>query len=123
MRLNNWLFSAENIHLYGASAGFLFTYIAPLGFVLCVTILKEAYDDFKRWRRDKEVNSQLYHRLTPSGLVSISLALLLKSLLAHMHTHKVATPSSDIEVGHMIVIDTNQRVNHLNSAQAIFACV
>ena len=36
--------------------GFLFTYISPLAFVLSVTMLKEAYDDFKRWRRDTEAN-------------------------------------------------------------------
>ena len=40
-------------------AGFLFTYIAPLAFVLSVTMLKEGYDDFGRYRRDKEANSQV----------------------------------------------------------------
>ena len=44
--------------------GFLFTYIGPLVFVLAVTILKEAYDDFKRWRRDAEANSQRFEVLT-----------------------------------------------------------
>lgn len=32
--------------------GYLFTYIAPLAFVLSVTLLKEAWDDFARYRRD-----------------------------------------------------------------------
>lgn len=40
--------------------GFLFTYIAPLIMVLTFTIVKEAYDDFKRWRRDQESNSAVY---------------------------------------------------------------
>eukprot|EP01133_Synstelium_polycarpum_P015140 gene15140-17919_t len=70
--------------------GYLFTYLSPLLFVLSVTILKEAYDDFQRFRRDKEANSQHYQRLTRHGYVSI--------------------PSSDIKVGHFIKIETNQRV-------------
>lgn len=37
--------------------GLLFTYVAPLAFVLCLTMLKEAYDDFKRYQRDNEANS------------------------------------------------------------------
>ena len=31
--------------------GFLFTYIAPLGFVLSITMIKEAVDDFARYQR------------------------------------------------------------------------
>lgn len=37
--------------------GFLFSYVAPLAFVLTLTLLKEAYDDFQRFKRDKEANS------------------------------------------------------------------
>lgn len=48
--------------------GFLFTYISPLAFVLSVTIAKEAYDDYKRYRRDKEANSQRYEVLTADGM-------------------------------------------------------
>ncbi|GAM24916.1 hypothetical protein SAMD00019534_080910 [Acytostelium subglobosum LB1] len=70
--------------------GYMFTYVAPLVFVLTITLLKEAYDDFKRFKRDKEANSQQYLRLTPNGYVSI--------------------PSSDIRVGHLIKVETNQRV-------------
>ena len=70
--------------------GFLFTYIAPLAFVLTVTMLKEAYDDFKRYRTDRETNSQRYSKLTPRGTVTI--------------------PSSEIRVGDVIVVGTNQRV-------------
>ncbi|KIM43984.1 hypothetical protein M413DRAFT_433216, partial [Hebeloma cylindrosporum] len=45
--------------------GFIVTYIAPLAFVLCVTMGKEAYDDYKRNMRDREANSQRYLILTP----------------------------------------------------------
>lgn len=37
------------------------------GFVLAVTITREAIDEFRRFRRDKEVNSQLYSKLTVRG--------------------------------------------------------
>lgn len=55
-----------------------------------VTIGKEAYDDYKRYKRDQEANSQLYERLTESGFVYI--------------------PSMDIKVGDFIRIQRNQRV-------------
>ena len=40
--------------------GYLSTYIAPLAFVLIITMGKEAYDDIERRRRDNEVNSEEY---------------------------------------------------------------
>lgn len=40
--------------------GYLFTYIAPLAFVLVLTIIKEAYDDIKRYQKDREVNLHKY---------------------------------------------------------------
>ncbi|GAB5579590.1 probable phospholipid-transporting ATPase IIB isoform X9 [Prionailurus iriomotensis] len=50
----------------------IFTFI-PGGFVLAVTIMREAIDEFRRFQRDKEVNSQLYSKLTnqriPSDMV------------------------------------------------------
>lgn len=40
--------------------GFLFTYVAPLVFVLLVTIFKEAIDDLTRFKRDREINGAQY---------------------------------------------------------------
>ncbi|PHH52335.1 putative phospholipid-transporting ATPase IIB [Ceratocystis fimbriata CBS 114723] len=40
--------------------GYLLTYIAPLIFVLCITMGKEAWDDIERRRRDNEANSEGY---------------------------------------------------------------
>lgn len=40
--------------------GLLFSYVAPLAFVLLMTLLKEAYDEINRWRRDKDMNNQVY---------------------------------------------------------------
>uniref|UniRef100_A0A8C0BQ76 Phospholipid-transporting ATPase n=1 Tax=Buteo japonicus TaxID=224669 RepID=A0A8C0BQ76_9AVES len=42
--------------------GYLYTYWAPLGFVLTVTVVREAVDEFRRYKRDKEMNSQLYSK-------------------------------------------------------------
>lgn len=36
--------------------GYLFTYIAPLALVISLTMMKEAWDDIKRYKRDKEAN-------------------------------------------------------------------
>ncbi|XP_055890293.1 probable phospholipid-transporting ATPase IIB isoform X1 [Biomphalaria glabrata] len=70
--------------------GYLYTYWGPLGFVLFVTMCREALDDYRRYRRDKEANSQKYKKLTRDGIVRI--------------------PSSDIQVGHLIILEKNQRV-------------
>ncbi|KAJ2904010.1 uncharacterized protein MKZ38_008942 [Zalerion maritima] len=40
--------------------GYLSTYVAPLAFVLLITMGKEAYDDIERRRRDNEANSEEY---------------------------------------------------------------
>ena len=39
-------------------------------FVLAVTMLRELYDDIKRYLRDKEVNGQKYIKLTPTGTLA-----------------------------------------------------
>ncbi|XP_063042011.1 probable phospholipid-transporting ATPase IIB [Engraulis encrasicolus] len=70
--------------------GFLYTYWAPLGFVLAVTMMREAVDEVRRYRRDKEMNSQLYGKLTVRG--------------------KVQVKSSDIQVGDLIIVEKNQRI-------------
>ncbi|KXH39014.1 phospholipid-translocating P-type ATPase [Colletotrichum salicis] len=40
--------------------GYLTTYVAPLAFVLFITMGKEAYDDIERRRRDNEANAEAY---------------------------------------------------------------
>ena len=69
--------------------GFLFTYIAPLVFVLSVTMIKELYDEIKRFLRDKEVNGQKFSVLTPNGVQRIN--------------------ASAIQVGHLVMLNTNER--------------
>ncbi|XP_071957427.1 probable phospholipid-transporting ATPase IIB isoform X2 [Antedon mediterranea] len=70
--------------------GYLYTYWAPLGFVIFVTVCREALDDLRRFRRDKEVNSQKYKKLTRKGVVEV--------------------PSSEIQVSDLIYVEKNQRV-------------
>ncbi|CAK7216272.1 Putative aminophospholipid-translocase [Sporothrix bragantina] len=43
--------------------GYLSTYVAPLAFVLMITLGKEAYDDVERRRRDNEANAEEYTTL------------------------------------------------------------
>ena len=71
--------------------GFLFTYIAPLVFVLSITLAKEASDDYQRYVRDKESNSQRYDRLMGDGRLQ-------------------SVPSSDIKVGDVILMPAGARV-------------
>ncbi|XP_041723398.1 LOW QUALITY PROTEIN: probable phospholipid-transporting ATPase IIB [Coregonus clupeaformis] len=70
--------------------GYLYTYWAPLGFVMAVTMVREAVDEVRRYQRDKEMNSQLYSKLTMRG--------------------KVQVKSSDIQVGDLIIVEKNQRI-------------
>lgn len=53
--------------------------------MLFVTMCREALDDYRRYRRDKEANSQMYRKLTRDGFCKV--------------------PSSDIQVGDLIVVD------------------
>ena len=41
------------------------------GFVLLVTMSREAYDDMKRYFRDRDANSQKYTKLTANGKATI----------------------------------------------------
>ncbi|TDL27061.1 phospholipid-translocating P-type ATPase, partial [Rickenella mellea] len=81
--------------------GFLTTYVAPLVFVLAVTMGKEAYDDYKRNLRDKEANSAKYLILEPS---SPSLSE------DDGGPYTRAVPSSRIRVGDLVHLEKNQRV-------------
>jgi phospholipid-translocating ATPase len=47
--------------------GYLSSYIVPLGFVLTVTMSKEAWDDILRRRRDSEANTERYEVLNATS--------------------------------------------------------
>ena len=40
--------------------GLIVTYVGPLVLVVGLTMMREAYDDYKRYRKDKEANSKQY---------------------------------------------------------------
>ncbi|EAY23574.1 phospholipid-translocating P-type ATPase, flippase family protein [Trichomonas vaginalis G3] len=70
--------------------GFLVTYITPLCFVLAVSFIKEMWDEYNRWRRDRELNYQKYTLVTPVGPVQIN--------------------SKDLRVGHIISVHSGERI-------------
>ncbi|CAL1698399.1 unnamed protein product [Somion occarium] len=81
--------------------GFIATYIAPLAFVLCVTIGKEAYDDYQRNLRDREANSQKYLVLEPTSYSASA---------PDGGPHTRAVPSSSLSVGDLVLLEKNDRV-------------
>lgn len=65
--------------------------MTPLGFVLFITIVKESIEDFLRFRRDSEINSQKYKVLTASAQYMMKKA-------------------EDLVVGDIVELQTNTRV-------------
>lgn len=82
----------------------MFTYVSPLVFVLFVTMLKEAYDDFQRMRRDRELNLTKYERVVQRNENAKDQS---RRHAAAMH-QKIN--SKDIKVGMIIKINNNQRM-------------
>ena len=78
------------------AVGFLFTYISPLAFVVCVSMLKELYDDINRRIQDKKTNSTQISVLVPSPDKK-TVQIILKS-------------AADLEVGDIIELKKNSRV-------------
>jgi phospholipid-translocating ATPase len=72
--------------------GYLYTYWGPLGFVLAVTICREAIDDFRRHQRDHEVNSQKYRRLVGPN------------------QQPELVPSSKLKVGDLVIVEKDRRI-------------
>lgn len=58
------------------------TYWGPLGFVLTITLIREAFDDFVRFLRDRELNSARYEKITVNeGRIPVESAYVLFNLL------------------------------------------
>jgi phospholipid-translocating ATPase len=70
----------------------MFTYVAPLAFVLVITMFKEAYDDCKRRNQDKNLNNKEYDIIvrTPEGTCKFE-----------------ACKSQDLKVGHIVKVGKN----------------
>ncbi|KAF2156085.1 phospholipid-translocating P-type ATPase [Myriangium duriaei CBS 260.36] len=114
--------------------GMLSTYIAPLAFVLAITLGKEAMDDIARRRRDKEANSELYSILrleddailrssskrkrilgkrrkpangnSPTNVVDENALLTDGELIERKKIYKT---SKDLKVGDVLVMEKNER--------------
>lgn len=84
------------------------TYIAPLAFVLSVTMGKEAYDDYKRYLRGREANSQRYLVLDYASDSRSSVSGEEEYLNSSAKARSV--PSSSLRVGDLIRLEKNQRV-------------
>uniref|UniRef100_A0A2K6B156 Phospholipid-transporting ATPase n=1 Tax=Macaca nemestrina TaxID=9545 RepID=A0A2K6B156_MACNE len=81
--------------------GALYTYWVPLGFVLAVTVIREAVEEIRCYVRDKEVNSQVYSRLTARGtVVGVVFFTLARELRSVMNTSnpRVSIGLFDLEV-------------------------
>ena len=77
------------------------TYVAPLAFVLFVTMGKEAFDDYKRNLRDREANSMKYLILEPPSHGRTDL---------DNGPHTRSVPSSSLRLGDLVHLEKNQRV-------------
>lgn len=71
--------------------GYLFTYFTPLAFVLSVTIVKEAYDDYVRYLRDCDANRQACLVMQADGA-------------------ELQMASSQLKVGDIIKVNKDERV-------------
>ena len=76
--------------------GFLFTYLSPLCFVVCVTMFKELYDDISRRIQDKITNSTLIEVLTPTA--------------GNKNVQRINKTASDLLIGDIIELKKNSRV-------------
>lgn len=93
--------------------GFLATYIAPLSFVLAITIGKEAMDDLERLKRDKESNSAPFELLQAAQQQHDTRCRDEEEGAARLRDFeacRVVQPSSKIKVGNFVVLHKNQRV-------------
>eukprot|EP01053_Blabericola_migrator_P012304 Blabericola_migrator_1__12303@NODE_76_length_15181_cov_143_848948_g68_i0_p1_GENE_NODE_76_length_15181_cov_143_848948_g68_i0NODE_76_length_15181_cov_143_848948_g68_i0_p1_ORF_typecomplete_len1255_score242_95PhoLip_ATPase_C/PF16212_5/1_4e03PhoLip_ATPase_C/PF16212_5/5_4e54Hydrolase/PF00702_26/4_8e37E1E2_ATPase/PF00122_20/1_4e23E1E2_ATPase/PF00122_20/8e03E1E2_ATPase/PF00122_20/1_3e04Cation_ATPase/PF13246_6/1_9e15Cation_ATPase/PF13246_6/1_7e02PhoLip_ATPase_N/PF16209_5/5_5e15PhoLip_ATPase_N/PF16209_5/6 len=106
--------------------GPLFTYLAPLGFVVSMSLAKEAIDDFKRFRRDMEINNQMYEVVAPfsrpqyqehvpRGPCTSARDLSVTPFSPHMSSDDDVyvtsrVPAANIRTGHVLRLHAGQRV-------------
>lgn len=84
--------------------GYLYTYWAPLGFVVAVTMIREAVDDIRRWLRDREVNNALYTKVIRKGQVTLpSAKIQVDSLIHHSLTEQFLQSFTPFHCKHPII--------------------
>lgn len=96
--------------------GYMSTYIAPLAFVISITLGKEAFDDIARRRRDAEANSEGYTVISYSsnladqpGRRSAQTNASANAQLGLM-CHEVVKKSRDLKVGDVLKLRKDQRL-------------
>lgn len=55
-----YLLTALSQFIPALKVGLVFSFVAPLVLVLSLTMLKEAYEDIQRYKKDRELNSALF---------------------------------------------------------------
>ncbi|EWC75353.1 hypothetical protein C923_03951 [Plasmodium falciparum UGT5.1] len=73
------------------NTGYVFTFVAPLLFIIFISLINEVVDDLKRFIKDLENNNEIYYSLLENG-----------------NFQKIY--SKDIRVGDIILIKSKQRV-------------
>lgn len=73
-------------------------------------MVREAVDEVRRYQRDKEMNSQLYSKLTVRGSAHRLIRLLgagsdLFFIIVVIFSGKIQVKSSDIQVGDLIIVE------------------
>ncbi|KAK5108804.1 hypothetical protein LTR62_007778 [Meristemomyces frigidus] len=113
--------------------GYLSTYVAPLAFVMTITLGKEAWDDIGRRRRDRAANGERVRVLdlaTPAETGKLGQGMKKsiqgrrrgkrksrgedehngEGLLEEFRVREVLKPSRDLKVGDVVVLSKDQRV-------------
>ena len=69
--------------------------------MLTVTLIREAVDDIRRWRRDQDVNGQVYRRLvSPTAVVRG-----LHTSVSASGTTTATVTSANIRVGDLVIVE------------------
>lgn len=55
-----YLLTALSQFIPGLKVGLMFSFVAPLLLVIALTMMKEAYEDIQRFKKDRELNSALF---------------------------------------------------------------
>lgn len=84
--------------------GYVSSYIAPLAFVVCISLGKEALDDISRRRRDAEANSEEFSVLAFDGSATGSVSR------SPGRYYEIMKRSRDLKVGDVLKMRKNQRL-------------
>ncbi|KAH8695117.1 putative phospholipid-translocating P-type ATPase [Talaromyces proteolyticus] len=93
--------------------GYMSSYIAPLVFVVSISLGKEAWDDIGRRRRDAEANAEEYTVLSfgePGGGTARGNSRQLAGSMLDSNVYELTKKSRDLKVGDVLKIKKDQRL-------------